>query len=249
MTTQDNLIIAAQIPGQKNLQPGIHATADQVIGFDSNLGLIAIATSPLSADSSPARIAIEILMDDMQTNIPQLKTHKRNINQASLGANCLRESLENINEFLYEKTASQFDTTHSVTTSITALQLLNGHLSYLAGPGQTILLFKNNNLKRLSNIVSRPIGDKPNYNSEIQQEVLSLGDILILTSIDDIKSVEEDFLRLTLSRFPENLDTVLRQINTKISHTGASQIPSIIICRVNQDADLKKSWISKFRSR
>jgi len=249
MTTQDNLTIATQISGQQNPQPGIYETADQVIGFEPNIGLIAITTNPLNLESPPAKIAMEILMDDMQTNIPQLKTKMSNADQAILGANCLQESLENINEFLYEQTISQLSTPQSRTTSITALQYLNGYLSFIIGSGQKCLLFKNNQLKNISNAVSRPLGGKPNYDSKVLQETMSFGDILFIAAIDDVKTMQEDFIRLTLSRFPENLDTVLRQLNTKFSRTGASQIPSIIICRINQKTGLKKTWIGKLRNR
>lgn len=245
MAEQDDLTIVAQMPDHEDLQPGIHESADQIIGFEPNLGLIAISTSPLGSKSSPARVAMEILMDDMQTNIPQLKTQMGN---TILGANCLQESLENINEYLYDQTASQFDTTQS-TTTLTALQYLNGHLSFVIASGEKCLLFKNNQLNSISDIVSRPLGGKPNYNSKVLHEAMSLGDTLFIAAIDVINTLEADFIRLTLSRFPENLDMVLRQLNTKFIRTGARQIPSIVVCRVNQVIDLKKGWIGKFRSR
>jgi len=249
MTNQHNLTIAAQIPGQKNLEPGIYQTTDQVLGFDPELGLIAFANSPLSTESSPAQTAMEILMDDMQTNIPKLNAQMSDADQTRLGANCLQESLDNINEYLYDLTASRFVTTQS-TASITALHYMENQLNFITGSSEKCFLFKNNKLKSISNTVSRPLGGKPNYNSEVQHVAMSSGDILIIAATSDIKTIGEDFIRLTLSRFPDDLEMVLRQINTKISHTGASQIPSIIICRINQKATMKKkSWIGRLRNR
>lgn len=249
MAIQDDLTIVAQMPDQKDLQPGIHESVNQVIGLQPEIGLIAISTNPTSSESSPARITMEILMDDMQTNIPQLKSQLDDADMASLGTDCLQESLENINEYLYEQTASRFDTTQSTIVNITALQYLNGHLSFIIGSREKCLLFRNNELRSISNSVSRPLGGKPNYNSTVLHETMSLGDILFIAAIDDINALEEDYIRLTLSRFPENLDMVLRQLNTKISRTGARQIPGIIVCRINQECSLKKSWIGKLRSR
>ena len=249
MAEQDDLTIVAQMPDHKDLQPGIHENADQVIGLEPDLGLIAISTSPLGTESSPARVAMGILMDDMQTNIPQIKSQMADNGRASLGADCLQESLENINEYLYDQTASRFDTTQSTITNITALQYLNGHLSFVIASGEKCLLFRNNKLKSISDTVSRPLGGKPNYNSKVLYEAMSLGDILFIAAIDDINTLETDFIRLTLSRFPENLDMVLRQLNTKISRTGARQIPSVVVCRINQETSLKRGWIGKLRSR
>ena len=249
MAEQDDLTIVAQMPDHKGLQPGIHESADQVIGLEPDLGLIAISTSPLGIESSPARIVMEILMDDMQTNIPQLKSQMADNGRASLGADCLQESLENINEYLYDQTASRFDTTQPANANITVLQYLNGHLSFVIGSGEKCLLFKNNKLESISDAISSPLGGKPNYNSKVLQTTMSLGDILFIAATDDINALEEDFIRMTLSRFPESLDTVLRQLNTKISRTSARQIPHIIVCRINQETDLKKSWIGKLRSR
>ena len=72
MAIQDDLTIVAQMPDQKDLQPGIHESVNQVIGLQPEIGLIAISTNPTSSESSPARITMEILMDDMQTNIHSL---------------------------------------------------------------------------------------------------------------------------------------------------------------------------------
>ena len=247
MTSQDDLTIAAQMPGQKDLQPGIHESANQVIGLAPDIGLIAISISPLSTESSPARIAMEILMDDMQTNIPQLKSQIDDTDMTPLGTDCLQESLENINEYLYDQTASRFDTTQSAIANITALQYLNGHLSFVIGTREKCLLFKNNTLKSISDSISRPLGSKPNYHSKVLHETMSLGNILFVADTDDIDALGEDYIRLTLSRFPENLDMVLRQLNTKICRAGARQIPGIILCRINQECNLKKSWISMLK--
>lgn len=249
MSTKDNLTIAAQMAGQKDLQPGIHENVEQVIGFDPGLGLIALSNSSLPDDTSPARMAIEILKDDMQTNIPQLEDYFGDAGQASPGTNCLQESLENINEYLYDQTSSQFVSAQSATANVTALQYLNGHLSFIIGSGVKCLLFRNNKLKSISDHVSRPLGGKPNYNSEVLHETMAFGDVLFLATIDDIKTMGEDFIRLTLSRFPENLDMVLRQLNTKLSRAGASRVPGIIACRINEETGLKKGWIGKLRSR
>jgi len=249
MVIQQDLTIAAQMPGHKDLKPGIHESTNQVIGLVPDIGLIAISTSLLSTESVSAGIAMEILMDDMQTNIPQLKSQMNAVNTGHPGTNCLQESLENINEYLYEQTVSRFDTSQSTIANITALQYLNGHLSFIIGSKEKCLLFKNNKLKSISDLVSKPLGGNPDYNTKVLHETMALGDILFVAAIDDINALEEDYIRLTLSRFPENLDMVLRQLNTKISRAGRRQIPTIIVCRINQECSLKKGWIGKLRNR
>ncbi len=251
MDNQSNLSIAAQMPGYKNFTGGIIETPVYIAGLDPSLGLMAISSSPpVELEASPARMAMEILLDDMQTNIPQFIGNLADSKSSELGVNCLQESLDNINEYLYGQVGIQFGSTSEVATQLSAFQYLNGNLSYILGAGIKCLVLRNNDLTELSNASSHlvgALGERPMFESRVEDEALVTGDILIIASVGDISIIEEDFIRLTLSRFPENLDTALRQINTKSVRKGMNEIPGIILCRIDQKIGLKKGWIDKLK--
>lgn len=251
MNNLQHLTIASQMPGQKNFSQGIYEGSVYVAGIDPSLGLMAISSShPGGIEASPARMAMEILMDDMQTNIPQFVDESVESKKSARGVNCLQESLDNINEYLYGQVGVQYDSTSVTATQLSAFQYLNGCLSYILGAGIKCLLLNNNKLKELSNAsshLSGALGEKQLFESRVEEEALAMGDILCIASVGDINIIGEDFIRLTLSRFPNNLDTALRQINTKAIRKGMKEIPGIILCRINQETGLNKGWMGKLK--
>ena len=64
----------------------------------------------------------------------------------------------------------------------------------------------------------------------------------------DIDAIGIDYLRTTLSRFPDSIDMALRQIKTRASRNAASREPCIIIARVDELVAKKRGWLSKLRS-
>ena len=250
MVNQHNLTISAQMPDQMNFANDIYECAEFVAGIDQDIGLMAISTSKPGIEVSPARTAMEILLDDMRINIPQFAEDATESKFSALGVNCLQESLDNINEYLYNQVGVEFDSTAAVATQLSAFQYINGYLSYVLGSGVRCLLLRNNDLNELSNASSHlagALGERPMFESRVEQEELSLGDILFIAASGDINSIGEDFIRITLSRFPQNLDTALRQINTKANRKGMTKIPGIILCRVNQETQFKRNWMGKLK--
>lgn len=249
MNNLRHLTIVSQMPGQKKFDQGIFEGPVYVAGIDPSLGLMAISSSqPGGIEASPARMAMEILMDDMQTNIPQFVDEPVDSKKSAMGVNCLQESLDNINEYLYGQVGEQYDSTSVAATQLSAFQYLNGNLSYILGAGIKCLLLQNNKLKELSNASSHlagALGEKPLFESRVEEEALAMGDILCIASVGDISVIGEDFIRLTLIRFPKNLDTALRQINTKATRQDMKEIPGIILCRINQQTGPKKSWMER----
>ena len=239
------------MPGNENFSQGVFEAALYVAGIDPSLGLMAISSShPGGTEASPARMAMEILLDDMRTNIPQFLDEIADSKNSDQGVNCLQESLNNINEYLYGQVGAQYDSTSVVATQLSAFQYLNGYLSYILGAGIKCLLLRNKELKELSNVYSHlagALGEKPLLESRVEDVALAKDDILFIASVGDISTIEEEFIRLTLSRFPENLHTALRQINTRASRKGMKDIPGIIVCRINQETGLKRGWIDKLK--
>ena len=251
MINLQNLTITAQMPGHSDFAGDIFECPDFVAGIDQEIGLMAISTSKPGIEISPARLTMDILLDDMRINIPQFAEDITESKYSSLGVDCLQESLDNINEYLYNLVGSQFGSTGAVATQLSAFQYLNGYLSYVLGLGVKCLLLRNNDLMELSNETSHlvgALGETPQFESRVKQEQLNQGDILFVASSGDINTIEEDFIRVTLSRFPENLETALRQINTKVIRKGMKTIPGIILCRINHSSQTKRRWMDKLRN-
>ncbi|MCP4237115.1 MAG: hypothetical protein GY770_26630 [Aestuariibacter sp.] len=189
-------------------------------------------------------------MDDMRTNIPMLAKAKTESKVAAMAVNCLQESLSNINEYLCSQADKLYGSTAVVATHLSAFQYLNGLMSYVLGAGVRAFIIRNNNIKELSNAYSHlsgALGESTMIESHVETTTLIAGDILFIASSDDISIIEEDFIRITLSRFPDSLETALRQINTRVARKATSQAPGIILCRVMQNTVLKRSWVGKFK--
>lgn len=240
------------MPGQKNFEQGIFEGSVYVAGIDLSLGLMAISSShPGGTEASPARMAMEILIDDMQTNIPQFVDETTDLKEPKMAVNCLQESLDNINEHLYGQMGVQFYSTPVIATQLSAFQYLNGYLSYILGAGVKCLLIRNNELRELSNDSSHlagALGEKPQFESRVDHEALAMGDILCISSVGDISIIEEEYIRLTLTRFPKNLDVALGHFNAQAGRKGMKEIPGMILCRVNQETNLKKGWMSRLKN-
>ncbi|MCP3850506.1 MAG: hypothetical protein GY694_09750, partial [Gammaproteobacteria bacterium] len=158
---------------------------------------------------------------------------------------------DNINEYLYSQVGKQYDSTAEVATQLSAFQYLNGLLSYVLGAGIRAFILNNNKLKELSNEFSHlsgALGEKPMFESRVESTALMEGDILFIASSGDINTIGEEFIRITLSRFPKDLEIALRQINTKVARKGVSQIPGIILCRLEQNTGPKRSWVEKLKN-
>ena len=248
MSKKLNISIVTQLPGGVIAEPGIHQTAQGVIGVNQALGLMVMAVSETGFAPSSAFKAVEILLDDMQTNLLQFENQPIALGEEFFVTNCLRESLENINDYFQLESNREPVSTLDMAVKITAIQYFDGILSYISMGSFCCLLFSQGELKKLQHNPGK-LGDSVAFEAHIQALDISPGDILIILDTITIEIIGLDYLHKTLSRFPESLEMVLRQINTRVTHSGQAQKPGIIMGRIDQEVSSSPGWIDKLRHR
>lgn len=250
MTKKNNLSIYTQLPGGLQAGSGIHETDLSVFGVDDTSGLMVAAQGNPGINDSSARVAVEILMDDMQTNLPQFASQLKGPEGSTLVKHCMQESIDNINEYLYLKKRDSRTSQPDAWTSISAIQYKQGHLSYIVTGEFSCLLSSGREivvLKQSRQGEASILGENLAFETPVQSQAVSIGDILVIALQKDLDRIELDFMRLTLTRFQNNLDMAMRQINTRASRNGLDRLPGMIIGRVEQPSSGKSGWLGKLR--
>jgi hypothetical protein len=238
-----NVSIITQLPGGEIVDNGIDEPKSCVIGASDAIALMVLAQSNLGIDQNAAQKAVEILLDDMQVNLS---------NPAGIdAAACLRESINNVNEYLYNRYLSGHYTLWDVATSVTAIQVWEGKIHCLVMQNTDCVLLHSGEIVELSQVEvnSGLLGVNAKYGFHISEYPVLPGDIIMLARSSDIDRIGHDYLRMTLRRFPQNMEMSLRQINQKAIHIGLKQPPGIILATINKSNTKMSGWIDKLRNR
>jgi hypothetical protein len=239
----------AQTAEGQLLEQGITGSGHLALVIDSERGLIALAEGE-SESANPIQ-AIEILTDDMQLNLPS--SEKLDDKTDTLQATqCLGESYENINEFLINNHAESDQHDQQKAVALAAIQFVNrklgcavvGEFSCLKFSGEKMVVM--NELYEVNLKGDRALGLRTDFQMNMTEYMVESGDIILLTTLEVMQSVGEEHIRLTLTRFPDNLEMALRQINTRASRRGLQHKPVLILARIEEPVASKSGWLSRF---
>ena len=251
MSTNYQLTVFALLSGQQQVDEGVYVIQDTTIGISHEYGLLAMAKSNPVVDGSAASKTVEILLDDMDTNLSATQTGIGRASPNTFVKQCVQESLDNINEFLHFQLSKIQMTAQDAHTSLATIQYFEGHFGYIVMAGFSCLLFRRDELTVLSSSSKEStylLGEKPAFGGLVQSKQVRQGDIIVMAQTDDIDTIGVDYLRTTLSRFPDSIDMALRQIKTRASRKYASREPSIIMARVDTLVVKKRGWLNKLRN-
>jgi len=214
-------------------------------------GLMVMAEG-CSVMADPQQV-IEILIDDMKLNLPPLETRDASTD-TELASRCLAESYENINEYLLDKPSGSSQPEQNCV-ALAAIQFVNNRLSCAVAGDYCCLSFGDDKIQTMNDIHDvnlkgdRALGLKTDFQMNITQHLISEGQIVLLAPLTLVQTVGEEHIRLTLSRFPDNLDMALRQINTRAAKRGMEAKPAIIIARVETALKSKPGWLNRLRKK
>ena len=231
MTTLDNLTVIAQNGDAEMITQGIAVATVGAVGLDLQQGLVVLAHNS-EQNQDDARLAVEILLDDMQLNLPSVLQESES---ASAASGCLKESVDNINEYLLTKNAQQSPEIGHSSVSLIAIQFLKGQFSVLGTGDYNCLLLRQQKLSTLLDDVSKQeslLGVRTEISVRNTNAWFKAGDVMVLLHPSVLDAVGEEFVRVTLSRFADNLDMAIRQMNTRVAHAGLSHRPQLIICHI-----------------
>jgi protein phosphatase len=99
------------------------------------------------------------------------------------------------------------------------------------------------------NLVTRALGIDPVVTADIQEDIVLKNDIYLLCSDGLTDYVEDEFIRLTIKRFSDNLDEAAKQLITKANQNGGKDNISVMLCRVDDDFSVEQSWLNKLAAR
>ncbi len=248
MDLKDSISIVAQSENGLFSDTGIQYFANDVVGINPHLGLMMLSRSDNEGLQSKAYKSIEIMMDDMQLNLTAKITKSRF--SGSLASRCLSESLDNINEYLCFQSPSTAPSDVNKGVDLSAIQIEKNSFSSCSIGNLRCLHFSGNELKILA--TSSPAQKKLGIDTSFKPNVVELefaeGDIVMLLSAALIKDLGLDFIRVTLSRFKENLEMIIRQINTRALQNGLKQKPVMIICYKDKAIVERRNWFNKLRN-
>lgn len=248
MDLKDSISIIAQTENGQFSENGIQYVDSNVIGVNSQLGLMVLTSGESQGEQAAAFKAVEIMMDDMQLNLTSKNSKSKY--QGSIALRCMTESLDNINEYLYSHSETDIQLKQPAGVDLAAVQILQNVISSCSVGGLQCLKFSDNKLQVLSDDskAEDKLGIETSFKPDIVEQAFTEGDIVVLLASSLIKELGQEFIRLTLSRFNENLEMALRQINTRALKNGLKHKPNMIICRKNQVVEERRSWFQKLRN-
>ena len=196
---------------------GLHGERGRVIGVDPDLGVAVLAWCA-DAESASARVAVEILLDDMQSNLQSITLSE--VMEEAPGLACLRESLDNIAEYLREQGGD--------AVSLAALQIDEQGRANLALAGGVVALARREPVLRLDAGSSAPLGAADPADPLLIELPAQGLDCLLLLPLADEAGIGPDYVQVSLGRFCDTPDMLLRQLGVRAQRQGLEHAPMLM---------------------
>lgn len=247
MNLQDHVSIIAQTENGQVFSQGMqHSDASLAAAF-SDYGLMLLAHT-VGADNGDAAVkTAEIILDDMQLNLPSAEQKEMTVSKyGSAASRCLWESLENVNEYLFSQAKNFGISAQNSGVSLLTMQFEEKQFSVAVIGDYSCLLINENNI---NNLTTHPhtsilLGAEITTQPYIKEQVYFKGDVILMIRTSVVQAIGQEFIRRTLSRFADSPDMALRQINTRMTHLGIEQKPSLVLCRIDRSFETKRRWFS-----
>jgi hypothetical protein len=251
MSSQLGVSILAQASEEDPISGGLIGNGPQWVTIDKKFTLFAVAEDKSDESGKLARLALEILLDDIQTNLSsgeydQATDYEKHV----LATRCVEESFENINDYLISQSSSGVSGSRK-GVALTVMQVIHGQCSFINADVHPCLHFQEGKLYKLNHHISADRFDKgvlgisESLAIKSNQLVVSANDLLLTCSQELLKHVDEEFLRVTLTRFQDSPQMAMRQITSKAQRSGMQGKPLLIIMAINQLVAKPRSWFKR----
>jgi hypothetical protein len=225
----------AQVETGQKLSSGLFESEHGICLIDAELGLAALASGPAEHSTSPLK-SVQILQDDMHTNLTQISVQEG-----------LLESFTNIHEYL--QNTNEFSDDHGI--GLVALHAGEGEINVISSGGFQCLRVHQGQVSNLlkGDTGFLQLGCRRAPALEQTHCEMVAGDLVVLISHADALRVGDDFMRLTLSRFANTPDVIVRQINTRLSNRMQRKTPSMLCLRCESVLAHKQGWLGQLFER
>ncbi len=250
MNQSYSLNILAQLNDDEPVTDGMSEHGSKILAINNTYSYFGLADDKDDSSGSSARLALEILQDDMQINLSSREyAQATDYEKHVLATQCIQESFENINDYLITqgKSAAQ-NAKHGVALSV--LQVTHGECSFIHADEHCCLHFREGKLKNLTQTDSAAgdqtrLGVSEDIQIKVKEVSLASSDLLITCTHELLQCVSEEFLRVTVSRFLESPDMLLRQINSKAQRNGIQGKPLLIVVSIKMVDEKPKGWFGR----
>ncbi len=234
MGLSNRISIMAQLKNDQVFSHGTQHSGTQVLSVKQDLGLSVMALGYDHSNTVPAHEAVEILLDDIAINLDSKEKRKVLLTNESLARLCLRESIDNINDYLVSNQGQRDPSKSEKMVGLGAILLQDNQVNCIATNDIYCFIFEGNELLPLVAPFGNPdpIGADSSFQAEVVSHDYSRGNILIMISAKDLNTLGLDFVRVTLSRFEGNMEMALRQISVRMRRNGSKRDPALILCCV-----------------
>lgn len=228
----------AQFGATPHFDQGFLVDAGQVVAIDPGQRLAVLAVCARD-DAEPARLAAEILLDDMKSNLGTVT--QSDVDRESAAITCLRESLANIEEYLAEEGLGPVALAAvQVGERGDASLMLSGAIAaYLRKPGE----------HRLS--PAMPIALAGDAAGEpLFLDLPAEGDSCLLLLPEPVDTaIGSDFIRLSLGRFCDTPEMLFRQLDIRGQRNGLKDPPCLLFARLREARKPARGWVGRLLHR
>lgn len=251
MNLQHSTSILAQAGEGEPITDGLIGNGALWVGIDNQYSLFGLAEDKFDETGKSARLSIEILLDDVQTNLSsgefvQATDYEKHV----LATHCIEESLQNINDYLVHLNSPESPATRR-GVALTVVQVIHGQCSILHAAEHCCLHFREGKLAdlclntSLEENANTLIGMSESLTLNINQLAVTANDQLLICNRELLKYADQEYLRVTLSRFQDSPQMAIRQITSKTQRSGMQVKPILGMVSINQTPEKSKSWFKR----
>lgn len=246
---------------------------EDCIGFDSALGLVVLADGMgghLGGEVASS-ISVDTIIQSCQTELPSIAPGEIDSETGfSMESICIQNAIEKANDIVYRKSAAQVEL-RGMGTTLVAMVFYDNRFSLAHIGDSRCYRYRNKNFEQITkdhsllqelidrgfytqeeakkslnkNLVTRALGIDPATTADIQEDIAMKNDIYLLCSDGLSDIVEDEYIRLTIKRFSDNLEEAAKQLITKANQNGGKDNISVILCRIKDDFSESQSWFKK----
>jgi PPM family protein phosphatase len=249
---------------------------EDCISYDSALGLVVLADGMGGhrGGEIASGLTVDTIVSSVQQQLPNIKSGQ--IDSASgfsMESLCIQEAIEQANDLVY-KSAEANPEQKGMGTTIVVLQFYNNTFSLAHIGDSRCYRFRKAKLEQITkdhsllqelidrgfytpkearksmnkNLVTRALGIDPAVTSDIQEDIVLKNDIYLLCSDGLTDLVEDEYIRLTIKRFSDNLEEAAKQLISKANQNGGKDNISVMLCRIDSDFSNNRGWFNKLVS-
>jgi hypothetical protein len=251
MNMQYSISILAQAGEEEPITEGMTGQGSQVVAIDNQFSLFGLAEDKADQAGKTSRLSLEILLDDIQTNLSS-REYAQASNDAKhvMATHCIQESFENINDYLISQGSSIVPAEHE-GVALSVMQVIHGECSFIHADEHCCLHFREGKLMNLTQAKSTEdspktlLGITGTVNIKLNQLSITPGDLLLTCNHELLQHVTPEYLRVTMMRFQDSPQMAMRQITSKAQRSGMQGKPVLVIVTINQITDKPRSWFKK----